>query len=507
MRDGIKLATDVYHPTNNTPSPVILGRTPYNKNSLFGVGMEAARRGYVFVAQDSRGRFASGGENLPFDLDMNDGKDTLEWISAQPWCNGKIGTWGASAGAINQFQSMITAHDLIDSQFLVVGAPNLYDVVYLDGIFRKNLIETWLQQNKFSSNALSIWEAHPTYDDYWKARDATRFYKQVQAPAVHIGGYWDIFGQKTIDAFNGYQKLAKDKSARKNQHLIIGPWTHMVLSDKAGDFTFRNGKNPPGDLEDAWKWFDATLKGIPNGIEKSPAVTYYVIGDLSDKTAPGNEWRTADSWPPYHMKATPMYLTADFKLSPSMPKSPQPLMYTYHPDAPAPTVGGVQLTLAAGPKDQSDMERRADVFSFTGEVLDYAVEMTGRVRADLWIASDSPDTDFFATVCDVYPDGRSINLCEGRIRTRFREGFDHEKFLSRGKPVPVEMDLWSTSVIFNKGHRIRVHITSSSSPGFDVNPNTGEGFRAGSDIQNAHNYIYVDAQHPSHLLLPLVRSH
>lgn len=504
MRDGIKLATDLYLPTNNAPVPVILGRTPYNKTGLAAVGIDASRRGYAFVAQDARGRFASQGENLPFDLDLNDGKDTLEWISKQSWCNGKIGTWGASAGAINQFQSMITASDLIDSQYLIVGAPSLYDVIYLDGIFRKNLIETWLQQNKFNASALALWVSHPLYDDYWRARDATRIFKQVRTPAVHIGGYWDIFGQKTIDAFTGYQHQAKEKKVRSAQHLIIGPWTHSVLSEKAGDFTFPNAKNPPGDLDDTWKWFDSTLKGITNGIENSPAVTYYVIGDLSEKLAPGNEWRTADTWPPIKVKPTPVYLTADFKLSRALPKMPKPLMYTYHPESPAPTVGGIQLTLPAGPKDQQDLERRADVFSFTSDELDHPVEVTGRVRANLWVASDAPDTDFFATLCDVYPDGRSINLCEGMIRARFREGMDHETFLKPGKVYPVEIDLWSTSVIFNRGHRIRLHITSSSSPGFDVNPNTTAAFRASTEMQTAHNYIYVDAQHPSHLLLPFI---
>lgn len=504
MRDGTKLATDLFLPTNGTSVPVIFARTPYNKNGLAGLGDQAVKHGYALVTQDARGRFASQGENLPFDLDLNDGRDTLEWISKQPWCNGKIGTWGVSAGAINQFQSMVTSSSLIDSQFLVVGAPSLYDVIYLNGIFRKNLIETWLAQNKFASNALGLWVSHPIYDDYWKARDATRVVKQVHAPAVHIGGYWDIFGQKTIDAFTAYQQHSKDKISRAGQHLIIGPWTHMVLSDRAGDLTFPDAKNPPGDLEDMWKWFDSTLKGIQNGIETAPKVTYYVIGDSSEKSAPGNYWRTADTWPPFKVKPTPYFLTADFKLSRETQKMPKPLMYTYHPESPAPTVGGIQLSLPAGPKDQQDLERRSDVFSFTSEPLDFATEVTGRVRAQLWISSDVPDTDFFVTLCDVYPDGRSYNICEGMIRTRFREGFDREVFMKRGKIYPLDIDLWSTSAIFNRGHRIRVHVTSSSSPGFDVNPNTATGFRASSEMQNAHNYIYVDAQHPSQILLPVI---
>jgi predicted acyl esterase len=508
MRDGIKLATDLYIPTNSASFPVIFGRTPYNKDNLFTVGTDAVKHGYVFVGQDARGRFASQGENMPFATDMNDGADTLKWISAQPWCNGQIGTWGASAGAINQFQSIIAAPERINSQFLIVGAPKLYDVIYLNGIFRKSLIEDWLKQNRWSSNALSVWLSHPLYDDYWKERDATRNYKKVIAPSVSVGGYWDIFAQKTIDGFIGYQTQPDNKSVRTKQHLIIGPWTHAVLTDRAGDLVFRNAKNPPGDLDDAWKWFDYSLRGITNGLEKTPAILYYVIGDTQETNAPGNFWRTADSWPPFpKVKPKELYLTADLKLSDSVQKAPKPLMYTYHPETPAPTVGGIQLTIPAGPKDQQDLERRADVFSFEGEVLTEPKEVTGRVKVKLWVSSDAPDTDFFATLCDVYPDGRTYNICEGSYRMRYREGTTKEVMMKPGKIYPIEIDLWSTSIIFNKGHKIRVHVTSSSSPGYDINPNTGESIRYSTNMQNAHNSIYVDGQHPSHLLLPVITTH
>jgi len=504
MRDGVKLATDIYVPTNAASFAVILGRTPYNKDNLFSVGNEAVKRGYAFVGQDARGRFASQGENMPFATDMLDGADTLKWIATQPWCNGQIGTWGASAGAINQFQSIITAPDHINSQFLIVGAPSLYEVIYLNGIFRKSLIEDWLKQNRWSSNALPLWLSHPLYDDYWKDRDATRHYKKVNAAAVNIGGYWDIFAQKTIDAFVGYQSQAGNKLIRAKQHLIMGPWTHGVLTDKAGDLTFPNAKNPPGDLDDAWKWFDFSLRGMNNGLEKTPAVLYYVIGDTKQTNAPGNFWRTAETWPPFKVKPKELYLTADFKLSSALPGSPKPVMYTYHPEAPAPTVGGIQLSIPAGPKDQQDLERRADVFSFDGDVLTEPKEVTGRIKAKLWISSDAPDTDFFVTLCDVYPDGRTYNICEGSIRTRYREGVTKEVMMKPGKIYPLDIDLWSTSIIFNKGHKIRVHITSSSSPGYDVNSNTGESLRFSTNMQSAHNYIYVDAEHPSHILLPFI---
>lgn len=503
-RDGVVLATDVHRPSAEGSFPVILVRTPYNKEGVAGLARDGAQRGYAVVAQDTRGRFASKGDNLPFHLDGPDGADTVAWVARQPWCNGKIGTWGGSAAAITQFQMAATGARPIDAQFLVVGAPNLHEVVYTGGIFRKSLIEDWLRATRFASNALTIWESHSRYDDYWRARDASRHYERTGAAAVHVGGWWDIFAQATIDGFVGYQ-TAGGPGAYGNQKLIMGPWTHGVLQEKAGELTFPQAKDPPGATEDAWRWFDRWLKGVDNGAERDPAVVYYVLGDASDPAAPGNGWRTSETWPPVPAVPTPYYLRADRSLSVERPSASEPLAYTYDPGDPVPTVGGIQLTIPAGPMDQRKIEERADVLVFTSAPLPEPLEVTGRVRAQLWVASDAPDTDFFVRVCDVYPDGRSFNLCEGMRRARFRGGPGEERLLEPGKPVPLEIDVWSTSVIFNRGHRIRVHVTSSSAPGFDPNPNTGAPFRSGSEVRVARNQVFVDAARPSFVTLPVVR--
>jgi hypothetical protein len=187
-RDGVELATDVFLPAGDGPFPVVVMRTPYNKEGGAGMGRDGVRRGFAVVVQDTRGRFASGGDNLPFHLDGPDGADLVAWVQAQPWCNGKLGTWGGSAGAITQFQLALTGARPLDAQFLIVGAPNLYDVVYTGGVFRKSLIEDWLRATRFATNALAIWESHPTYDAYWRARDASRRYRAIDAAGVHIGG-------------------------------------------------------------------------------------------------------------------------------------------------------------------------------------------------------------------------------------------------------------------------------------------------------------------------------
>jgi len=504
MRDGIRLATDVWLPSTNDVCPVVLLRFPYNKDSAASVGRDGANRGFAVVLQDTRGRFASEGENLPFHLDVQDGKDTLEWIQQQPWCNGRIGTWGGSAGAITQFQLAVDGTQHLEAQYFIVGAPNLYEVVYTGGIFRKALIEDWLRATQFATNALSIWENHPRYDEYWRTRDASLHYPRVHTAAVHVGGYWDIFAQPTLDAFVGFQQ-AGGKRARGRQKLLYGPWAHGVLQEKVGNLTFPKGKSPPHQLQDPWHWFDVQLRDRHAPAE-DPAVVYYVLGDTEAPDAPGNEWRTADTWPPVKTTPTRFYLHPDRSLSSTRPAGSESLSYSYDPSNPVPTVGGIQLTLPAGPINQAPVESRDDVLVFSSAPLPEPLEVTGRVTARLWISSDAPDTDFFVRLCDVYPDGRSFNLCEGMLRARFRQGFDEEHLLNPNQVYPLDIDCWSTSIVFNQGHRLRVHVTSSSSPGFDPNPNTGEAFRGSDRQRTARNTLHLSHSHPSHLLLPVAHS-
>ncbi len=505
MRDGVKLATDVYLPDEKGPFPVALIRTPYDKNAIEGIGVDGARRGYAVVVQDTRGRFASEGANLPFETDARDGYDTVEWIVKQPWCNGKIGTFGGSALGITQLLLASTGTQHLTAQYIVVAGPSFYhDAIYTGGEFRKSLTEDWLRVTKFHPNALKIWKSHPTYDAYWKARDITNYFSKVDYPAVHVGGWFDIFAQGTINAFLGYQTKG-GPNARGKQKLIMGPWTHGVLQEKAGELTFPGGNKPPVKYVDPWSWFDHYLKGIDNGVDKEPAVVYYVMGDVTSPNGPGNEWRTADTWPPVKADPTPLYLSPDRSLSWTTPSKEGKISYTYDPRNPVPTVGGYQLTIPAGPMDQRKIEDRSDVLVFTSEPLKEPLEVTGRVKAVIWASSSAPDTDFLVRLCDVYPDGRSYNICEGIIRACFRESFSQPKWLEKGKVYRFEIDLWSTSIIFNKGHRIRVHVTSSSYPGWEANPNTATLVHDPQRAQVATNTIYVGAQYPSHILLPIVK--
>jgi predicted acyl esterase len=509
MRDGVFLASDIYLPEGTGPFPTILIRTPYSKEGIGNIGIDGAKRGYAIVSQDTRGRFASEGPNLPFETDgwdkVADGYDAAEWVAQQAWCNGRVGTWGGSAVGITQLMLAGSGSPRITAQHITVGAPSLYrDCVYPGGVFKKSMIEDWLRISKFSPDALTHWTSHPTLDDYWTARELNRRYQRVNTAGVHIGGWFDIFAQGSIDAFVGYQERGGPR-AKGRQKLLMGPWTHGVLQDKAGDLQFPKAKKPPTDFHDAWRWFDATLRGATNGVLEQPAVVYYVMGDVDDPQAPGNVWRQADHWPPVPARPTPCYCWSDRTLSTRMPDaSPASLTYTYDPAQPVPTIGGPQLTLPAGPKDQRPIENRADVLVFSTDPIEKPLEVTGRVRVKLWAACDARDTDFFARLCDVYPDGRSMNICEGQLRARFQQSFSRERLLEPGKVYPFELDLGSTSIIFNRGHRVRLDVTSSSAPGFDPNPNTGEPFRSSARQQVAHNTVYLDARHPTQVVLPLV---
>lgn len=483
MSDGVKLATDVYLPEGEGPWPVILLRFPYNKAMGTPIGADAAKRGYAFVAQDTRGRFASEGENLPFDADghadgKRDGFDTAAWIAKQPWCNGRLGTWGGSAGAITQYLLAGTGPTNLISQHLTVGTPSLFrEGNYRGGIFRKAMIEDWLKGTKFATNALDLWTTNYPLTRYWRDREIVGQYGMVNAMAVHIGGWFDIFAQATVDAFHGYQNEG-GPGARGRQKLVMGPWTHGVLQEKAGDLAFPGAKKPPGDVQDAWKWFAATLKGEANGILEAPVVTYYVMGS-GETNALGNEWRTAAAWPPVQTPGRMLHLRSDRTASFENAGAPGTLRYTSDPADPVPALGGYELTRPAGPKDQQTLESRPDVLVFTSEPLTAPLEITGHPVARLSVRCDAPDADLIVRLCDVYPDGRSMNICEGALRLRCRDGLEQERWMKADETVAVTIPIWPTSIIFNKGHRLRVHVASSSYPALEPNLQNGRPPRTG----------------------------
>jgi len=510
MRDGTRLATDVYLPAGERKTlPVLLYRTPYNKLGG-GIPISHLDNGYAVVRQDFRGRFASEGENdVPFLPDawgeQQDGYDTIQWVAAQPWCNGKIATVGASAGGITQVMTAGSAPPHLACQVISVACGSLYHhAAYTGGAFRKGDVESWLRSNRFDPECLKIFLDHPHYDDYWRAVDASTRSRQINVPGLFMGGWYDVFCQGTIDAFV-WRQYEGGPGARGRQKLIMGPWVHG-RGDQLGQFTLpEHARKAPGGKEDGG-WLEHWLKGIDNGVMKSAAVTYYVMGAFDEPGAPGHEWRHSERWP-IPFTATPLYLHYDGGLRFTKPSgNSQPRSYEYNPAKPVPTIGGCNLTFSSGPRDQRTLEDRADVLLYTTAPLDAPLEVTGRIEAILYASSSCRDTDFSVKLTDVYPDGKSVLIQDGIIRARYRHSFEREELLTPGDIYEFKVDLWSTSLIFNRGHRIRVAISSSNAPRFEPNPNTGDPFRANNRKVVATNTLYHDARHPSHILLPVVTS-
>lgn len=507
MRDGITLATDVFLPRKGKgPWPTVFLRGPYGKNGYgFLLAGAVCGRGYAFVSQDMRGRYESpGNDSVVFHNDgvgkRRDGHDTLAWIAKQSWSDGKVATWGGSALGITQTLMAPQAPKALQAQFVRWGTSNFYaQAVHQGGAMRKVLIEGWLKSIKADPETLQAWVANYRDGPFWSGVNSESHASMVNSPGVYWGGWYDIFCQGTINTFVANHNRGAP-GARGKCRLIMGPWAHGKLVEIQYP---SNSKSPAGVKSlDAMAFFDHHLKGLKNGVTSDKPVHYYVMGDPTDPKAPGNVWRAADNWPP-PSRPLNLYFHADNQLSRNPPGKIQQLTYKYDPKNPVPTIGGQNMIIDRGPMDQRRLESRADVLVFTTPVLDKPLEVTGRIRSKLFIQSDCPDTDFTVKLCDVYPDGRSMIVSDGILRARFRNSFEKEAFLEPGKTYELSVDLWSTSLIFNKGHQIRVAVSSSNAPRFDPNPNTGKPLRADAATRVATNTIHLSKTHPSHLVLPI----
>lgn len=519
MRDGMGLATDVYLPPSGGPAyPVVLARSVYGRGAGAQLSQVFNAMGIAFVVQDTRGRGESvGAKDMVFADDgwgeHQDGLDTVNWIREQSWCNGKVGTWGMSALGITQVLLAASGAD-VQAQSIVVAASDFYgQLSYQGGVFRKALIEGWLKAQK-SLHVVDIWQAHPTRDDFWKGYDAEARAPRVTSPALHVGGWFDIFAQGTINNFVTRQ-VNGGEGAKGHQILVMGPWPHGIVR-KVGELEFPDNYKFNTTALEA-KLYRRWLLGDEQALSGEPAVHYYTMGACGEEGAPGNEWRTADAWPPFDTLDTPFYLSADHSLNAdkNVAKAGK-LEYTFDPKDPCPTHGGQNLLLPAGSFDQRKVSGRPDVLAFATAPLESPIEITGNVRVRLFVSTDAPDTDFTAKLVDIYPDGREMLILDNIRRLKFRHGYETREPLTPGEVGELEIDLWSTSLIVNAGHRIGVQVSSSNYPRFELNPNsgadfptykvnpdTGERTTVQESLQVAKNTLHVGEATPSCLILPL----
>ena len=533
MRDGVKLSADIRFPSDQGRFPAILIRTPYS-NSGFSPGETSlVARGYVVVRQDCRGRFDSEGRFDPLRGEDRDGYDTIAWIRAQPWCDGRVATTGGSYCALTQLTTAWTQPPGLQTFVASVMGRDLFkDLVYHQGVFGLAIAVGWglgvagrsAQANTttdwdkvfrhlplmtmgesagYRLDYLKEWLSHPTYDAYWAQGSVEQHYGDFTVPGLHLGGWYDLYGEGTVHNFCGIQAHG-GPGARGRQKLLMGPWVHGLGNRLVGQLDFGESAQMGFDRL-VERWLDRWVKGEPNGIDQEPPVRIFVMGT--------NVWRDEQEFPPARARETSFFLgsggranslAGDGALLAAVPAGTVTDAYVYNPDHPVPTLGGAAYRPASGPMDHAPIERRDDVLVYSTEPLETPIEVTGFVKMVLFAASDAPDTDFVARLCDVYPDGRSMVISDGIVRARFREGLDKEVRMQPGTVYELPIEMGVTSNVFLPGHRIRLEVTSSCFPRFARNLNTGEPAATGTRWQLARQTVHHSRQYPSRLVLPVV---
>ncbi len=561
MRDNVMLATDVYRPAGDAPAPTLLMRSPYNKEfpRILMITIDvlrAVQAGYAVVIQDCRGRFLSAGVFDPFFQEAQDGVDTIAWAAGQPWSNGKVGTVGASYVGATQWLAAAEAPAALRALAPYLTTDQYYNGwTYQGGAFQLGFALSWslgLAQAELARQApggpigmsdlidsldnieslyaaLPLtnvpqlkelapyyfdWLAHPSYDDYWRAIAPRESYERITAPALNMGGWFDIVLGGTLANYWGMRAHSGSAAARQ-QRLIIGPWSHGYFGNMYPEQDYGIlASTDAADLTAAQlRWFDYWLKDAENGVGEDAPVKLFVMGS--------NQWRTEADWPLPDTQYRNYYLHSDSAantaagdgvLNQTAPGNEPQDVYTYDPIDPVPTAGGQSLlpgsliALNVGPRDQRAVETRPDVLCYTTPPLERDTEVIGPITLVLYIASSARDTDFTGKLVDVFPDGRALALTDGILRTRYRNSFATPELLDPDMIYELHIDLIATANVFRAGHCIRIDVSSSNFPRFDRNTNTGGTIASenAADFVPGINRIVHNQAHPSHVILPII---
>ena len=512
MRDKVRLSMHSYiFRCGNGPWPVLYEQRYMSVQGV--VPRERAARlashGYVVAEENFRGTQLSEGVYVGYRAlgwgEQKDGYDSVEWLLKQPWSNGKVGTFGSSqAGYVRRNFLVVTEPPVPGCQFITDGGLSLFHLGYrLGGTIRskKRFIEQNLSDARDPRRRGNIFETqfrHQNYDEYWQQEDCTRHFGEMDVPAIIVASWYDFMSAGGVPAFIGRQ-YSGGPHARGQQKLVIGPWLHggVKTSTKIGELEY--GEKANWDLDAKMiRYFDYKLKGVETGVDKDPAVRYFVLGAVGEPGAPGNVWRDADDWP-VKAQETAYYFQSAGTLSRQKPESASGATeFVSDPEHPAPMPG--RNYPAA--RDGREFEKHPDVRTFTSELLTQPVEWTGKIRAELYISSSARDTDFIARISDVYPDGRSIMVLQTIRRARYRNSFEHPTLLTPGKIERVAFDLGWLSEIFNRGHRIRIAISGTGADFYEPNPNTGEAFTIEPAVHTvvAKDTVYHNRQYASRII-------
>ncbi len=537
MRDGIKLATDIYHDDAAPKAPVILMRTPYDRTKQKGSAERFAKAGYIFVAQDCRGTKASEGVMAPYNNEGQDGYDTIEWITSQPWCSGRVGMMGGSYVGAVQWQAAVENPPGLAAIVPQATWSSFYRNLYLGGSVRLALISGWIAGNTPKpegvkpadmntallrlplsevDNAIG-WDmpwldaflTHPEPNGFWTRLDLTPRLPELQLPVLHVVGYYDFFSRESVDNFMIMQKQARDATTRQQQRLILGPWDHGTIGKtKVAEVEFG-----PDAAVDTFAlqldWFDRHLKQDTAALAKPfPPVRYFSMGD--------NVWCDAQTWPPEGFTATSFYLQSEGKantrqgkgrLTRLAPTGDQPAdTFLADPANPTPSspVTEVRPLKAAvwGPVDQGATDDRADVLVYTSEVMTEPLTFAGNAAAKLYVSTNTPDGDWAVKLIDVRPDGFAQNLARGILRGRYRSSLLKPELMQPGQVYEITVDLGPVAATIVKGHQLRVDISGADFPLYDRNPNTAEGISS-SKIAIATEQVHHKPGALSHLVLPV----
>ncbi len=494
MRDGVELATTVFLPPGEGRWPTILVRTPYERNGGAKYFKSLCSKGaYACVVQDPRGDGDSRGGPLAdpanSENEIADGYDAIDWIARQPWSNGRVGMTGGSGNGMAAAMAYLSKHPALVVVEPANSAGNTALYWGFENGVRRKLYE-WLGQRNLR---VSEWPK-PTLSNYdrtkWKAI-LDEAGKDNRTVYLGSDGWFNIFGDASLDFFERFGPSGK-------VFITMNASAHGAHCDKGVQFNIR----PSAETAPMPGFLDVLDGKVQPGKSR---ITYAVLGDITDATAPGNIKKTSPVWPPPNTPEK-FFLSSAGGLATSLPAVSGNVTFDYDPKNPVPSLGGGWSfgNDPNGAVDQRSLAGRKDILRFVSEPLEAPLEIGGKIRADLFISSTAPDTLFVVKIVDVYPDGREILLREAAAMARYRNGFDKSAPLEPGRVAELAFDCNSIAAVFNKGHRIGVFVTSSSHPAYEIHPNTYEPVGSTAEMKPTRQTIHMSPEHPSSIILPVI---